>query len=201
MNNKQNNNNNKNNQNQNNNKKEEQQSYSFFNSYTSYIIAFFVIQILAGLLRQDNSPQLINLFNNSTYYDINFYLSNTNEIRYIKKSDLIYTIENKKYYYKTEDVKNQSEYNILINKTHNISNILKLKNKKKAELYLIAEIKLKNNNFYRHLNREYGVNPSTFISSINILKYEEDITNLLFQNQDDDIPINNEINLTKFNSN
>jgi hypothetical protein len=202
MNNKQNNNNlNKNNQNQNNNKKDEQQSYSFFNSYTSYIIAFFVIQFLAGILRQDNSPQLINLFNNSTYYDINFYLSNTNEIRYIKKSDLIYTIKNKKYCYKTEDVKNQSEYNILINKTHNISNILKLKNKKKAELYLIAEIKLKNNNLYRGLNRDYGVNPSTFISSINILKYEEDITNLLFQNQDDDIPINNEINLTKFNSN
>jgi hypothetical protein len=183
-----------------NNKKQEKQSTSFFNSYFSYILAFFVIQIIGGLIRGDKSPQLINLFNNSTYYDINFYLSDSNKIRFIKNSDLIYSIKNKKYCYKEENVKNQSEYNILINKTHNISNILKLKNKKKAELYLIAEIKLKNNSLYKYLNRDIGVNPSIFISSINILKYEEDISNLLFQNQDDDIPLNNEINLTKFQS-
>ena len=101
-----------------NNKKQEKQSTSFFNSYFSYILAFFVIQIIGGLIRGDKSPQLINLFNNSTYYDINFYLSDSNKIRFIKNSDLIYSIKNKKYCYKEENVKNQSEYNILINKNY-----------------------------------------------------------------------------------
>ena len=162
--------------------KDEEEPKGFFGKYIWYILFFITFQIGMKYFNTNSSsiPKLKGVIEEGVKFDVNFYLSPKENLRSVKDLKPIYTIKDMIYSYL-----NFSSYSFdnLVNVTYNISYIQKKKNHKNAALYLIAEMKLKDDEFKR-LNKYYKGQHSDFLRSINILKYVEDLGDLLSSAKD-----------------
>lgn len=151
-------------------------------SWTTYlypIAIFIVINIAMNFIKgggtNPNAVLLINVMSNNTYYDINFYLSDEPSIS--SKASPIYTLKDLKYCYPTDkEINLQTKNNINISSSYNISKILKMKNKKKASIYMVAEIAFHNMQEYKYLLQKYSVPRSAFYQAVNVLEYVDDLS-------------------------
>ena len=183
-------NNNDKNTNKNNNNREEQRGGRVW----KYLIIGFLVHILGTRLIKyfknknsaQNLPSVNNIFTNETKFDINFYLSDYDDYRLLKKKKPIYSILDRKYCYFGEDIVNETIYNIQLNITYNITKLLKLKNLKNAGIYLFSELKLKNEIEYNNQIQKLKVDPREYYKSQNILKYISDLKKLLLNSQIDE---------------
>ena len=175
------------------NSENKKQEPGFFQKYYLYIIFFIAFQIGLRFFnknREDpNEPKLTCIFEEGTKFDVNFYLSSKDHYSIIRDSKPIYTIKDMIFSYENYS---SNSFDNMVNITYNISYLYKRKNHKNSKLYLIAEIKLSNDEFKR-LNEYYGLEKQDLIRSINILKYIEDLSGLLNSGKDiDDISIGRE---------
>ena len=200
---------NTNNNNNNNNNNNGEQGGGIF----KYLIIGFIIQMIIPQLlnlyngqqpgSNPNIPSVKNIFSNETKFDINFYLSDYDDYRLLKNKKPIYTISDRQYHYLGEDLTNETQFNIELNITYNISKLLKTKNLKNAGIYLFSELKLKNKNEYKNHINYYKVDPSEYYQSKNILKYISNLKQLLFNSQIDEnmSPIETEATKTENSTN
>ncbi|MCQ2818398.1 MAG: CLPTM1 family protein, partial [archaeon] len=159
------------------------------------IIAFVIINYLFNYLKSSSSstPKLKNIFTNRTKFDIHFYLEDNLNLNKLTKDKIIYTIKDREFAYSenSQKISEQTVEDFNVSITRDISSIIRRKNNKHAAIYLISEIVLKNDTEYNIQFRKYKVPASYYFQYINIYKYVEDLSNVLFQQSvmDDDMPV------------
>lgn len=183
-------------------KEEGEEKQGFFSKYFWYILFFIAFQIGLKFFNQNpsmsNIPKLKGIIEEGTKFDIVFYLSSQETPRSLKELTPIYTIKDMIYSYTNFS---SSSFDNKVNITYNISYLQKKKNNKNSGLYLIAELKLKGDVF-KQLNKYKQAERSDFLRSINILKYVEDLSDLLNSGKDlDDLNSGREVVPEKNNSN
>ena len=158
-------------------KKKQDEQPGFFKKYFWYIVFFVGFRIGSSFLgnASSNEPKLTGVIEEGTKFDVNFYLSSNDHYSSIRSKEPIYTIKDMIYSYKNFSLNSlENEINI----TYNISYLYKRKNHKNSRLYLISELKIDEDTFKR-LNKYHGLEKEDLIRSINILKYVDDLTELL----------------------
>ena len=167
---------------------QQEEQTGFFRKYIWYIVFFIAFKIGTNLFGKisANDPKLTGIIEEGTKFDVNFYLTTKDHYSLIKDLEPIYTIKDMIYSYKNFS---SNSFENEINITYNISYLYRRKNHKNSRLYLMAELKLDNDEF-KKLNRYHGVQKEDLVRSVNILKYVEDLTGLLNSGKDiDDISV------------
>ena len=167
---------------------QQEEQTGFFRKYIWYIVFFIAFKIGTNLFGKisANDPKLTGIIEEGTKFDVNFYLTTKDHYSSIKDLEPIYTIKDMIYSYKNFS---SNSFENEINITYNISYLYRRKNHKNSRLYLMAELKLDNDEF-KKINRYHGVQKEDLVRSVNILKYVEDLTGLLNSGKDiDDISV------------